>query len=271
MSYRDEARRDLESNAARKVQNEYLNEAKTRHEALKQFETVDDLLALLRERDGDPDKKDAALLALVVEHQRGGGGRAFALLAVAMFPKLDRIYNARRHPLDEDEYDDLWGRIVGAFAEALDRYPTGRRHRRVAANIEGETLAALRRARQRKDRCDTAALYFAADAVELQKELERTPDADMARELSLGNLVQQGREAAPPPDAKELSAAARKLDRFVAAGLIGEEDRALILGVHLYERTLREVAEELGINREAAKKRYQRARARLREAHSEED
>ncbi|MBI3184684.1 MAG: sigma-70 family RNA polymerase sigma factor [Myxococcales bacterium] len=270
MSYRDEARRDLESNAARKVQNEYLNEAKTRHEALRQFETVDDLLVLLRNRDADPDKndkKDVALLALVVEHQQGSGGRAFALLAVAMFPKLDRIYNARRHVLDKREHDDLWGRIVDAFADALERYPVARRPARVAANIEGDTLAALRRAREREDRIGIAATNFAIEAVELQRELERTPDADVARQLSLGNLVQQGREAAAAPDPKEFAVAARKLDRFVAAGLIDKDDRALILGVHLYGRTLREVAAELGISRETAKKRHQRAKEKLREVH----
>jgi DNA-directed RNA polymerase specialized sigma24 family protein len=50
---------------------------------------------------------------------------------------------------------------------------------------------------------------------------------------------------------------------FDAVG-ISAEDRFLILGVHLYERTLGDLAAELGISREAAKKRHLRAITRLR-------
>lgn len=165
MSYRDEARRALESSAARRAHDEYLKEIRDRHQALKQFEDVENLLALLRDPEADDDTKDGVLLALLDEHQRRGGGGAFALIAVAMFPALDRIYRSR--VLRADEHDDLWGRVVEAFAEALDRYPISRRRARVAANIEGDTMAAMRRAglRDTRSAVGAAALHGSHDAL----------------------------------------------------------------------------------------------------------
>ncbi len=265
MPYRDEARRALESSAARKVQTQFLNDAKTRRLALTPFADVAALLALLRDRDGDRDRKDAALLALVVEHQAERDGRAFALLAVAVFPLLDRIYNTRRRRLAGREHDELWGRIVEAFAEALDRYPTARRPARVAANIDGETMAALRRARQREVRSAEARARFAA-AVRPFLDLIATPDptADPGAALTLGDLVERGREPPAPANAGETIAAEHALDPYVAGGVIDEDERFILLGVHLYARTLGDVAADLGITREGAKKRHQRAVERLR-------
>ena len=265
MPYRDEARRALESSAARKVQTEFLNDAKTRHEALASFADVADLLALLRDRDADRDRKDAALLVLVVEHQADRDGRAFALLAVAMFPVLDRVFNARRRRLAGREHDELWGRIVEAFAEALERYPTARRPHRVAANIEGETMAALRRARQREVRAAEAQSRFSAEAKPLL-DLIGTPDPidETGAVLTLGDLVEPGREPAAPPSPDEMETAVHALDRYVAGGVISEDERLILIGVHLYARSLGDLAGELGISREAAKKRHLRAIERIR-------
>lgn len=260
MSYRDEARRALESSAAREVQNEFLSRAKQRHEALRQFTSVDKLLGFLQPSTSK-DAKDAVLLALVQEHQRGEG-QAFALIAVAMFQKLEHLYITRAQG---DEPDDLWGRIVGAFVEALDTYPVARRPSKVAANIEGETMAALRKARLRERRATEAkALLF--EAIEPFLDDVQTIDVNGQATVSVGDFVGTGEEAAIPPDATELLHAEQALDRYLEAEVIDVEERFLLLGVHLYEKTLGELARELGISREAAKKRHQRALARVRKA-----
>ncbi len=276
MSYKDEARRALESSAARSVQNEYLTNIKQRHPALEARRDIDDLLALLRDPRADLDRKDAILLALLKEHQREGG-EAFALLAVAMFPKLDHIHRvrchryaggARKRPSEtREEMDDFWGRVVGAFAEALDRYPTDRRPAKVAANIEGETLAALRRARLQETRAAFAQARFGAEAKPFEHDL-RVPGADEpnAHPMTLGDLVAPGDEAPAAPDGEEFECASRLLDPFVSDDVIDEDEKYIVLGVHLYERTLGDLARELGISREAAKKRHLRAMTRLRRA-----
>ena len=263
MSYRDEARRALESSAARRAHDEYLKQIRDRHQALKQFDDIEDLLDVLRDPVADADTKDATLLALLEEHQRAGGGGAFALIAVAMFPALDRIYRSR--VLRADEHDDLWGRVVEAFADALDRYPISRRPARVAANIEGDTMAAMRRAGLRDTRSAVAQERFTAATAPYAKDIDAVDTEEPERDrLSLGDFVEPGREPAVPPDDLEMKAAELAAAPLFDAGAINEEDRFLILGVHLYERTLGDLAAELGISREAAKKRHLRAITRLR-------
>lgn len=274
MSYKDEARRALESSAARSVQNEYLKTLQDQHPALKEVRDVDDLLALLREPRADPDRKDAVLLALIKEHQRDGG-EAFALLAVAMFPKLEDIHRVRYRRVaglgahgpstTREMIDDFWGRVIGAFAEALDRYHVDRRPNKVAANIEGDTLAALRRARQEETRSEYAQARLAAESKPFAEDF-RAPSAEdpTAETMTPGDLVTSGREQAVEPEPEELRVAERALDPFVEAEVIDEDERFILLGVHLYERTLGELAGELGISREAAKKRHLRAITRIR-------
>ena len=271
MSYRDEVRRALESTAARQTQNRYLSQIQDRHPALQRLNDVDELLDLLRDRRGDADQKDAALLALVTEHHRGRGGGAFALLAVAMFPALDRIYRTR---LRGGEPDDLWGRVVGGFTEALDRYPVARRPTRVAANIECDVMKSLRRASLRERRGAVARDGLAAAVAPFLTDLEAVePGAEDRERLSLGDFVRPGPEAAVPAGPAEIEAAREAVQPFFEASSVSAGDRFLILGVHLYQRTLGELAEELGISREAAKKRHLRAVTRLRVARSkaEED
>lgn len=82
--------------------------------------------------------------------------------------------------------------------------------------------------------------------------------------MTPGDLVTSGREQAVEPEPEELRVAERALDPFVEAEVIDEDERFILLGVHLYERTLGELAGELGISREAAKKRHLRAITRIR-------
>lgn len=270
MSYRDEARCAFESSAARKVQDQFFREIQSRYPGLQPFANVNELLAFVRDPKTDRERKDAALLALVEEHQRAGGGGAFGLLAVAMFPMLDHLHRARWRGFAMA--DDLWGRIVAAFAEALDGYPTDRRPRKVAGNIQGDTMASLRRTREREWRSAEAQKRFVMETEPYRKELGTVdPRKQMLDQLGLGDFVSPSSGEAAPPDTDEVEAAERALDAFIKAEVINEGDRHLLLGVHLYERTLGDLARELGISREAAKKRHLRAITRLRRFRSESE
>ncbi len=262
-SYRDEARRALESSAAHQTQSQYLKHIQSRHPTLNGFKGVEELLALLRNPLGSANRKDAALLALVKEHQASSGGGALALLATAMFPALDHIYRTRLRR--GGDADDLWGRVVGAFAEALDRYPTERRRARVAANIEGDTMGSLRRATRRELRTAEAQARLTAAAAPYLAELQAVdPREGALQRTSMGDFVVPGTEAPPPPLREELDAARAAIAPHFEASGVNSEDQFLILGVHLYQRTLGDLAAALGITRAAAKKRHLRAMARLR-------
>lgn len=262
-SYRDEARRALESSVARELQTKYLMTIQSRHPALQGFEGVGRILELLRDPLGDADQKDAVLLAMLQEYQASSDGGAFALLATAMFPALDRIFRTRRHRVREA--DDLWGRVVGAFAEAIDRYPTQRRPRRVAANIEGDTMRHLRRGGLLEVRTAMARDLLNEAVAPYIEEIEAVdPGVAATGWMGLGDFVKPGSELPAQPSEDELEEARGAVAPLFDATGIAPEDRFLILDVHLYERTLGELAAEIGISREAAKKRHLRALSRIR-------
>ncbi len=245
MSYRDEARRALESESARARQSSTLGGIKPRRSALERFDTIEDLLSFLRDTGAEKDVKDAALLELLREHQDAPSSGAFVILAAAMLPMLDRLYGARLSRVTKREQDDLWSRVFAAFTESVDRYPVNARPKRVAANLRGETLAAMRRA--------------------MKSEIELSQTRQAMRVIA--PRLDDAPDEKPPRreiDDAGVAGAARRLDGYMIAGLIAEGDRALLLGVYACGRSIGEVARELGINREAAKKRLQRAAARIR-------
>lgn len=261
MSYRNAARRALESSDARAKQNLFIQSLSTNYAAYQSIRDLDELIATLRDVNANKEHKDALLLALIIEHQ-ARGGIAFALLASAMFPALDKLYRTRVHRVRE--HDDLWGRIVGAFAEALERYPVKRRPAKVAANIEGETMAALRKEALREQRAafnGEHAAYAKSFAAELS-----AVDIDGKSTMQWGDLEPRSRKrhVAAHIDDEEYTQAEAALEPYLVASNINPEDRFLILGVNLYEKSLGDLAKELGITRDAAKRRHARAMAKLR-------
>ena len=267
MSYREVARRALESSAARAKQNQFIQFLSSNYDAYTSIHDVDDLIATLRDVGGDKEQKDALLLALIVEHQ-AQGGMAFALLATAMFPVLDKLYRTRVHRTRE--YDDLWGRIVGAFAEALERYPVQRRPTKVAANIEGETMAALRKDALREKRAAFTSEPHGAYAKSFATELSMV-DIAGSPAMQLGELGPKFKSHPAPADDEEYARAEAALEPYLTAGNVNAEDRFLILGVNLYEKSLGDLAKELGISRDAAKKRHARAMEKLRNVRAQDD
>jgi hypothetical protein len=79
--------------------------------------------------------------------------------------------------------------------------------------------------------------------------------------LDLAGPAKKRMRAFSKEDARE---AERFLDYFVERGVIDEHDRFLIVGVHLYGRKLRHLADESGVAYETAKKRKQRAESAIR-------
>lgn len=251
MSYRDEARRAFESAATREIHEVLLTALKPTYPDLQGFQSMHELMTLLRDPGADKDAKDRTLLALVKAHQAAPTSCAFTILSTAMFPMLDRLYHERLKG-SEGDHDGLWASLYSAFLDALDGYPVARRPKRVAANIRGETMASLRK---------VATAEFARKKLlaEVLPLLESVPDEE--KQFALFEL------ARPPklePGEIDLVQASAMLDEFLQAGLLNEDDRALIVGVYAAGRTIGDIAVELHIGREAAKKRLQRAVERIR-------
>lgn len=256
MAYRDEARRALESQRARTQQNTSFGSMKPARSALDPFDTVDELLAFLRDPSEDRDRKDRVLLELIAEQQTAPRSGAFAILSAAMFPMLDRLYRSRVRYVRPSERDELWSRVFSAFAEAVTRYPIASRPRRVAANLRGETLASLRRG-------TVADIALQKTRTTLATEVVPHLASDADGVVGVFDLVPSS-DVTPTDPERDMEEASHALDGYMIAGLISESDRALILGVYVGGRSIASIAKELGISREAAKKRLQRAVGRIR-------
>src|SRR5688500_12824039 len=116
MSYRDDAFLAYESDAARKQQTSALETLKVPYPPLGVYRTMTDLLDVLRAGDGEDGPKDEALVALVAAHKSQPRSGAFTILVAAMLPSLDRMYKGRVRGMPVEDRDELWSRILGAFA-----------------------------------------------------------------------------------------------------------------------------------------------------------
>ncbi len=220
---------------------------------LARFDAPTSLLDLLHGEDGDLDEKDLVLRALVELAQGRGEAADLArdLLWLGLWPGLDAIY--RRHLRHfRDRPEELVSEVGARFTDAVARVDLGR-IRRVAATLVRNTEREVRAGEKR-----------AWDAAARRSEL---PEGD---ELADGDHLSHARlprrptgvsDLGLPPgmDPEDQLAAIRA---FVAE-VVGD-DADLVIGAAVYGVSQRELAERLGLTHEAARKRFQRALARLR-------
>ncbi len=184
--------------------------------------TYEDLRRELRT--GGQDRKDELLDALVrlVQVQPGG----FGILAACLLPGLRRRIAKHAPSLDRQEALAI---MVDALYEAVACYDAAQDHEFIA----GELLALPTRRLRR---------------------------AVVAHRTWSGHARHIG-DGAPHAGGPELSPSAL-LASAVDAGVLTEHDARLIRDTRITGRSLPEVAHQLGLGYEAAKKRRQRAEAR---------
>jgi RNA polymerase sigma-70 factor (ECF subfamily) len=202
--------------------------------ALKPFGDPAALLNGLHRPDGDPGQKNMILIALIRAAQSDGpcADHALTLLLLALWPGLDGIRRrslARRMGTAEDIASDLLARGT----EAIRTIHLGRVNwiaATVLRNVERDMIRVRRRDEAREH------LTSAAD-----------PD-----------------EVADSGDSGIGAAGYGRLEDAMRAVL--GDDAVIVIRVAVEGFTQAEAAVELGLTRDAARKRYQRAVRRLREA-----
>lgn len=196
---------------------------------------VSDLMQFLRDPAVDLGGKNSALKALVTEAQSGAAETTSTLLLLALWPGLDaaraRIWRSYSGPATE-----LAGDLVGRLTLEIGKLDLTR-VTRIAATLLRNVERDLRRDLQRNDRQTPAA---------------RSVD-ELIDGLSLAPLFPVV-STLPAPD---LAAFRNRL-----SGILGA-DLHLVLLVAVGGCSQREAAQHLGIQYETARKRFQRAIARL--------
>ncbi len=221
------------------------NEARKRKPALARFEDAVSLLAYLNDRGGDLDEKDAIYVALVetVQARREDASLAMSLAWLGLWPALDAIFRRRlRHFPGASE--ELVSEIGACFTSQVQRANLSRISR-LAATLARNT---------ERDVSEGRRAAWAEDA-------RRT---DIPPEHELG-------EPAAPPEPSELGIPAGLSTedeiaaiRALLVPIVGD-DADLVIGAAIYGESQRELAQQLGITHEAARKRFQRALDRIRE------
>jgi RNA polymerase sigma factor (sigma-70 family) len=202
--------------------------------ALKPFGDPTALLNRLHRPDGDSGQKNLILIALIRAAQSDGpcADCALTLLLLALWPGLDGIRRrslARRMGTADDIASDLFARTT----EAIRTIDLGRVNT-VAATVLRNVERDMIRARKR----DQARAHLASDT-----------DPDTVMDGGDSGIGAAGYE---------------RLEDAVQEVL--GDDAVIVIRVTVEGFTQAEAAVELGLTRDAARKRYQRAVRRLREA-----
>ena len=208
--------------------------AATTHAALARFDSIAELQHHVVGRSDDLTERDAVVRALVVlVHDADTRKLATALLWLGLWPGLDAIYRRRLRCVGGATHE-LTSAIAAAFTSLVHGLDLARVHR-VAATLvrstEREVLAQLARTWREERR------FISADADE---------DLDVAEAPLLLDLEGEV--------------------RAVRAWLVPEvgADADLLVAVTVFGDSQSEAAERIGISPAAARKRFQRAMARVR-------
>ena len=202
---------------------------------------IGELFAFLHARDGDAAAKNTALRHLVAA---GAKHPHFAetsstLVLLALWPGLDAVRGRLRRKLGAQP--DLDGDLVGRLAQGIRELDLGRVDRIAATllrNVERDVVRDLVRcARETPSPCP------------IEDVIDRHAEAAMFGSASLH-----------PDDGTA------RLEEYLRQ-VVGD-DAALVMAVAVHGWSQREAAAHMDIGHEAARKRYQRACARLRDVWS---
>jgi DNA-directed RNA polymerase specialized sigma24 family protein len=204
------------------------------------------LLDYLHTHVGDLDAKDRLIASLVAEAQRSGPSAeaATVLLWLALWPGLDAVYRRLLRYFGKAP-DELVSEISDRFMAVLHRFD-GSRVRRVAATILRNTERLIRQ--------DLRSEWQQAGRI------DPVSDEEMAR-LAFARQGRPETEFGFPPGTDSDTATA--MLSTVLVSLIGA-DAELVIAVAVLGEPQNDAAARLAVSPCAARKRYQRAIARLR-------
>jgi hypothetical protein len=194
-------------------------------------------------------RKNDLLLPMLRAHAVDQDRRWVELLMIIMWPAMDSIYVKKRSWDDDDE--ERWAKIAWAFNWTVCKLDVERRPDRIVQRLYNGTVHRL------GDQCRRDWGW------KNRREGYERRRTDQPKEPT--SLAYQDERFGQAEDRVDADTKLAFLREHRDAGRLSDADYLLLVGALIHRRSLAACAEELGISREAAKKRKLRAESRLRE------
>ena len=189
-------------------------------------------------------EKELILRTILAAHTKDQDPRWRTVLLAMFWPGLESIHG-QKLAWDKDP-DELWQNIVWIFLQAVCRIDIDKRPDRLAQKLINDTIHHLHdeyRRNWKRMRLETL--------VDI-RDLDEIPTESGSVDIEfIDQQFQHEREI-------------ERLKKHMNAGRISEVDYLLLVGTRVYGKRVSECAQEVGLSFQNAKKRRQRAEARIR-------
>ncbi len=212
--------------------------------SFRQFQAWSEMIAFMHAGSSRDPRKNDILKAILRRHSEDRDHRWRTILLVIFWPALTSMHWQKRKW--DKEKAVLWQNVLWAFLQTVCRIDIKRRDYGLVQKLVNDTAHRLYREYRRK--WD-------------QEKLEEEYALEMHE--ALANSVDDKGIAAVELQ-MEQDAEIERLQLLERTGLISETDLHLIVGTRIYGKSLTESAEEVGLGYQAARKRRQRAEAKIR-------
>jgi len=237
-SDKDRDRERLENEVAAATYTSLLGALQKTNTFLRSFRDWPDVVSFMRRGTSRDPAKDAVLLPILEAHAADHDPRWRTILLLVFWPGLESIWRRPRH-WDADP-EARWANVTWVFLRAVCRLDPSRRSTRLVQRLINDVFHGLYD--EYRQAWDHSLRQMATDP-ELLTEMHRASDEwDAAADLR-----------------DEQAARIKHLETHRHAGRLSDADFLLLVGLHVYGRSLADCAQEAGLSYEAAKKRAQRS------------
>jgi len=189
-------------------------------------------------------EQDRVLRPILLAHAEDRDARWRTVLLAVFWPGLESIFWQKRH-WDRDP-DGRWQNVTWAFLQAVCRLDPTRRPSRLAAKVINDTASGLYRNYRSEWR------YAGMERPTEDEELTTLAGGAEAIGIAAFELWDS------------VQARAARLRERVERGRISEEDYLMLVATRIYGETLADWCRDHAVDYELARKRRQRAEAKLR-------
>jgi hypothetical protein len=266
----------LERKLAQPAYQILLENLQENHSVFQPFPTWGAVLGFMNEKRQQELWEDQILRPIFQAYRKDNDPRWQEILLALFWPKLELIHRWKNH-WDRCDPDRLWQNIHCTFLHIIEQMDVDQRRERLVQKVRNDIIHRVYEEYERTWQWEKRHVEYVEEpmeANEIDPYLLRMPLASdkpsSAREKPR-NRPLDPKMAATDPDLVNIElrntqqAAVQWLEEFAQTRKIRKADVQLYIGTQIYGKPLAECAEEYKLTYEAAKKRCQRMREKIRQ------